>query len=55
MAEIWCPGTFWKDVWTYKISALYLLYNQSNETFSGGKSGAKIGLELKELKFFTNK
>ena len=34
MAEIWCPGTFFEDVWTYKISALYLLYFQSYETFS---------------------
>ena len=26
LAEIWSPGTFFEDVWTYKISALYLLY-----------------------------
>ena len=26
MAEIWSPATFFKDVWTCKISALYLLY-----------------------------
>ena len=25
MAEIWSPGTFFADIWTYKISALYLL------------------------------
>ena len=55
MAEIWSPGTFFADIWTYKISALYLLYFQSYEIFSGGKSGTKIGLELKELKFFANK
>ena len=35
MAEIWSPGTFSKGVWTHKISALYLLYFQSYETFSG--------------------
>ena len=35
MAEIWCAGTFFQDVWTYKISAFYLLYFQSYETFSG--------------------
>ena len=23
MAEIWSPGTFFEDVWTHKISALY--------------------------------
>ena len=34
MAEIWSPGTFSKGVWTHKISALYLLYFQSYETFS---------------------
>ena len=26
MAEIWSLGTSFQDVWTYKISALYLLY-----------------------------
>ena len=26
MAEIWSPGTFFEDVRTHKISALYLLY-----------------------------
>ena len=35
MAEILFPGTFSKGVWTHKISALYLLYFQSYETFSG--------------------
>ena len=34
MAEIWCPGTSFQDDWTYKFSALYLLYFQSYETFS---------------------
>ena len=34
MAEIWSPGTFFADIWTYKISALYLLYFQSYYTFS---------------------
>ena len=34
MAEIWCPGTSFQDDWTHKISALYLLYFQSYETFS---------------------
>ena len=34
MAEIWSPGTFFKDVWTHKISALYHLYFQTYETFS---------------------
>ena len=29
MAEIWSPGTFFQDVWTCKISALYLLYFQN--------------------------
>ena len=24
MAEIWSPGTFFEDIWTYKISALYI-------------------------------
>ena len=33
MAEIWSPGTFFADIWTYKISALYLLYFQSYLTF----------------------
>ena len=33
-AEIWSPGTFCADIWTYKISALYLLYFQSYSTFS---------------------
>ena len=51
MAEIWSPGTSFQDVWTHKFSALYLLYFRSYEIFSGGKSGTKIGLELKELKF----
>ena len=55
MAEIWSPGTSFQDVWTHKFSALYLLYFRSYEIFSGGKSGTKIGLELKELKFFANK
>ena len=35
IAEIWTPGTFFEDVWTYKISALYPLYSQSYESFSG--------------------
>ena len=35
MAEIWSPGTFFEDVWTHKISALYLLYFQSSESFCG--------------------
>ena len=35
MAEILSPGTFSKGVWKQKISALYLLYFQSYETFSG--------------------
>ena len=35
MAEAWSPGTSFQDVWTYKISALYLLYFKSYETFSG--------------------
>ena len=47
MAEIWSPGTSFQDVWTHKFSALYLLYFRSYEIFSGGKSGTKIGLELK--------
>ena len=34
MAEILFPGTFSKGVWTHKISALYLLYFHSYETFS---------------------
>ena len=34
MAEIWSPGTFFQDVWTCKISALYPLYSQSYEPFS---------------------
>ena len=34
MAEIWSPGTSFQDVWTCKISALYLLYFHSYETFS---------------------
>ena len=34
MAEIWSPGTFFEDVWTHKISALYHLYFQTYETFS---------------------
>ena len=55
IAEIWCPGTSSEDDWTCKFSALYLLYFQSYETFSWGKSGAKLWQELKELKFFTNK
>ena len=38
MAEIWSPGTFSEDVWTYKISALYLLYFESCESFCGGFS-----------------
>ena len=35
MAEIWSPGTSFQDVWTCKISALYLLYFHSYEIFSG--------------------
>ena len=35
MAEIWSPGTSFQDVWTCKISALYLLYFQSYESFCG--------------------
>ena len=35
MAEILFPGTFFEGVWTCKISALYPLYSQSWETFSG--------------------
>ena len=36
MAEIWSPGTsFLKDVWTCKISVLYLLYFHSCESFCG--------------------
>ena len=42
-----------KDVWAYKISAQNLLYFRSYKIFSGGKSEAKIGLELRELKFIT--
>ena len=38
MAEIWSPGTFSKGVWTHKISALYLLYFQSYESFCGAFS-----------------
>ena len=53
IAEIWFPGTFFKDVWAYKISAQNLLYFRSYKIFSGGKSEAKIGLELRELKFIT--
>ena len=34
MAEILFLGTFFEDVWTYKICTLYLLYFQSYETFS---------------------
>ena len=34
MAEIWSPGTSFQDVWTCKISALYLLYFHSYGTFS---------------------
>ena len=34
MAEILCPGTSFQDDWTYKFSALYLLYFQSYETLS---------------------
>ena len=34
MAEILFPGTFCEDVWTYKISALYILYFQSYDTYS---------------------
>ena len=36
MAEIWSPGTSFQDVWTCKISALYLFYFKSYETFIGG-------------------
>ena len=53
IAEIWSPGTFFKDVWAYKISAQNLLYFRSYKIFSGGKSEGKIGLELRELKFIT--
>ena len=35
MAEIWSPGTPFKDVWTCKISALYLLYFHTYESFCG--------------------
>ena len=35
MAEIWSPGTSFQDVWTCKISALYLLYFHSYESFCG--------------------
>ena len=35
MAEIWSPGTSFQDVWTCKISALYLFDFQRYETFSG--------------------
>ena len=35
MAEIWSPGKSFQDVLTYKISALYLLYFQSYESFCG--------------------
>ena len=35
MAEIWCPGTLSKDVWTIKFSVLYPLYSQSYGTFIG--------------------
>ena len=35
MAEIWSPATFFQDVFAYKIAALYHLYFQSYETFSG--------------------
>ena len=38
MAEIWSPGTFCKDIWTCKISAIYLLYFQSCESFCGVNS-----------------
>ena len=39
MAEIWSPGTSFQDVWTCKISALYLLYFHSYESFCGVFSG----------------
>ena len=32
MAEIWSPGTFFEDVWTHKISALYHFYFQNYQT-----------------------
>ena len=35
MAGIWSPGTSFQDVWTFKISALYLLYFPSYESFCG--------------------
>ena len=35
MAEIWSPGTSFQDVWTCKISALYLLYFHSCESCCG--------------------
>ena len=53
IAEIWSPGTFFKGVWAYKISAQNLLHFRSYKIFSGGKSEGKIGLELRELKFIT--
>ena len=35
MAEMLFQGTFCEDVWTCKISALYLLYFESYESFCG--------------------
>ena len=32
MAEIWSPVTFFEDVWTHKISALYHFYFQNYKT-----------------------
>ena len=32
MAEIWSPGTFFEDVWTHKISALYHFNFQNYQT-----------------------
>ena len=61
MAVIWAPGTFFEDVWTYKISALYLLYFQSYETFSDVLSDFHLLLHDydstgdRELKFFMSK
>ena len=34
LAKIWSPGTFFQGVWACQISALYLLFFQSYETFN---------------------
>ena len=52
MAEIWSPATSYQDVFAYKISALYHLYFQSNETFSGSH---KIVLNTSTKSFVTLK